>query len=304
MNLGIRNGAYSAFVTPFHDDGETINKTSVRDLIEFQISSGIDGLYVSGSTGEAMVLPDSIRMEMAELAVEYVDGRVPVIVHVGTPDTRSAVKFAKHAQSIGADGISAVPPYYYRMTRETIQKHYTAIADACDLPFLLYNIPNLTGVTLDDSFIVEMANHPNIVGCKFTDTNLEGLRKIKAVDDGRVKVFMGVDALLLSGLVLGANGGIGTFYNVMPGALSGICHAYWNNDWETARALQWQVCRYITIMKKYIGVGLFTGVKTILKEIGIDCGKTTPPLPQLDDETAARMIAELRKEGFFEFIQK
>lgn len=302
MNLGIKNGAYAAFVTPLQADGVTINEQSVKDLVEFQINSGIDGLYVSGSTGEAMILPDAVRMEMAELAIEYVNNRVPVIVHVGTPDTASAIRFAKHAQQIGADGISAVPPYYYRMTQDTIRRHYQAIADACDLPFLLYNIPNLTGVNLDDQFIIEMSRYANIVGCKFTDTNLEGLRKIKAVDQGRVQVFMGVDALLLSSLVLGSNGGIGTFYNVMPGPLSRICHAYWNNDLETARSTQWEVCRYITIMKKYIGIGLHTGVKTILREIGIDCGNVTPPLKQLSPEDGQAMIAELRQEGFFSFI--
>ncbi len=301
MRKNICDGAMTALVTPFDKKGQ-VSQQAVKELVEFQIASGIAGIYVSGSTGEAMVLPESTRMRMAELSVQYAAGRIPVIVHVGTPDTATAVALARHAQDIGADGISAVPPYYYKMTLDTVAKHYNTIADAVDIPFLLYNIPNLTGISLGADFIIKMAEHPNIIGSKFSDMNLEDLRKIRAVDNGKIKVFMGFDAMLLSALVMGANGGIGTFYNVMPGPLSTIFNLFKAGQVEQAMAIQWEVCRYITIMKKYIGIGLQSGMKVILRETGIDCGEVTPPLFSLNEQAATGLIKELREEGFFSFI--
>ena len=113
MKQSIKSGVMSAFITPFREDG-FIKENAVGELVDFQVERGLDGIYVCGSTGEGMVMNEEERMQVAELVVKAVRGRVQVIVHVGTPDTKTAVRLAEHAKHIGAQGISAVPPYYYK----------------------------------------------------------------------------------------------------------------------------------------------------------------------------------------------
>jgi len=295
-------GAIPAFITPFTTEGKIID-SAAKELADYHIEAGLDAFYVGGSTGEAMIMNAESRMHIAEVVTKHVAGRVPVIVHVGAADTETAVQLAKHAEKIGADGISSVPPYYYKMSKEYIKEHYMAIASSTSLPFLIYNIPMLTGVSINSDFMIEMMEVENIIGLKYTDTNLEEFRKIKAYDNGRIKAFMGYDAMFLSALIMGADGGIGSFYNIMPRGFAGVYDNYVSGNYESARELMWKIDRYIAIIKKYINPANQPALKAVLKEIGIDCGTTKAPILPLKDSTRQDMIADLRKNGFFEFIK-
>jgi len=302
MNQKIIGGVMPAFITPFTKDGK-IMESSVKELIDFHLEGGLDGLYVGGSTGEGMIMTPDERKKIAEITVKHVAGRAPVIVHVGAPDTKTACDLSAHAKKIGADGISSVPPYYYKLSKESIKEFYTAVANAAQLPFLIYNIPMLTGVSIGSEFMIEMMGIENIIGLKFTDTNLEEFRKIKEYNNGEIKAFIGYDAMLLSALFVGADGGIGSYYNIMPKAFAGVYDNYKSGNYEVARDIQWEIDRYIMIIKKYLSPSNQPAIKSILKEIGIDCGTVMPPIRPLSDLVEKDMIADLKKEGFFEFVK-
>lgn len=295
-------GVWPAFITPFDEKGQILD-SSVKELIDYMIEGGLDGLYVGGSTGEGMIMSKEDRMHMAELCVDYAGKRVPVIIHVGCADTKTAVELAEHARKIGADGVSSVPPYYYRMSKGYIKEFYQAIARAAQIPFLIYNIPLLTGVSIGFDFMVEMMEEPNIIGLKYTDTNLEIMRQIKDYHDGEINVMMGYDAMLLSALVLGADGGIGSYYNIMPKAFSGVYDCYQKGDMESARQLQWMIDRYVMIIKKYLEPANQAAIKAILNYQGIWAGTTMRPILPLADTKAEAMIEELKAAGFFDFIK-
>ena len=303
MNKPITGGVMPAFITPFDENGKIID-SGVKELIEYHLESGLDAFYVGGSTGEAMIMSLEDRMHIAEIAVEYVANRAPVIVHVGAPDTESAVKLAIHAKKIGADGISAVPPYYYKMSREYIKEFYRAIAEAAQLPFLIYNIPQLTGVSISSDFMIEMMEIPNIIGLKFTDTNLEEFRKIKAFENGRIKAFIGYDAMLICALMMGGDGGIGSYYNIMPKAFARVYDSFQAGNYEEAKETQWQIDRYIAIIKKYLAPANQPAIKVILKEMGFNSGMTRGPILPMKENVCQMMLEELRKEGFFDFVRK
>lgn len=295
-------GAWPAFITPFDHKGEVI-ESAVRECADYMIESGLDGLYVGGSTGEGMIMSKEQRMKVAEICIEQAAGRVPVVIHVGTTDTKTAVELAKHAGEAGADGISSVPPYYYRMSKRYIKEFYTEIARAAKIPFLIYNIPLLTGVSIGYDFMVEMMEVPNVVGLKYTDTNLEIMRQIKDYEGGRINVMMGYDAMLLSALTLGADGGIGSYYNIMPKPFAKLYDFYQSGDIPAARELQWKIDRYIMVIKKYLEPANQAAIKAILNFQGIEAGTTMKPILPLEDARAQAMIEELKAGGFFEFIR-
>lgn len=297
------HGAIPAFITPFTNEGKIID-SAVKELVDYHIEGGLDAFYVGGSTGEGMIMSAEDRMHIAEVVTDYVAGRVPVIIHVGTADTETAVNLAKHAEKIGADGISSIPPYYYKMSKEYIKEHYKAIASATNLPLLIYNIPILTGVSINSDFMIEMMEVDNIIGLKYTDTNLEEFRKIKAYDNGSITAFMGYDAMFLCALIMGGDGGIGSFYNIMPHAFASVYDNYKAGKFEQAREIMWEIDRYIAIIKKYISPANQPALKVILKAIGIDCGTTKAPILPLKDSVKEDMLEDLRKNGFFEFIKR
>lgn len=295
-------GVWPAFITPFDEKGEVI-EAAVRECADYMIESGLDGLYVGGSTGEGLIMSVEQRMRAAEICIQQAAGRVPVVVHVGTADTRSAVELARHAGKAGADGISSVPPYYYRMSKRYIKEFYTEIAEAAKVPFLIYNIPLLTGVSIGYDFMVEMMEVPNVAGLKYTDTNLEIMRQIKDYEDGRINVMMGYDAMLLSALVLGADGGIGSYYNIMPKPFARLYDFYKAGDMASAGELQWKIDRYIMVIKKYLEPANQAAIKGILNYQGINAGTTMKPILPLEDSRAQAMIEELKAAGFFAFIR-
>lgn len=302
MNKQITGGVLPAFITPFTEEGKIMDE-GVKELIDFHLENGIDAFYVGGSTGEAMIMTPDERMHIAELVINYVKNRVPVIVHVGTADTKTAIELAMHAEKMGADGISSVPPYYYKMSKEYIKEFYKSIASSVKLPFLIYNIPILTGVSINSEFMIEMMEIENIIGLKYTDTNLEEFRKIKAYDKGRIIAFMGYDAMLLSALVMGADGGIGSFYNIMPAGFAGVYDNYKKGNIQEAVEIQWKIDYYIAIIKKYICPANQPALKSILKEMGINCGTVKPPILPLKDTVVREMIDDLKRNGFFEFVK-
>ncbi len=301
MKQSIKSGVMSAFITPFREDG-FIKENAVGELVDFQVERGLDGIYVCGSTGEGMVMNEEERMQVAELVVKAVRGRVQVIVHVGTPDTKTAVRLAEHAKHIGAQGISAVPPYYYKHHKNFVKGYYKDLAQATDLPLLVYHVPSQT-VGLTYETLTELMELPHVAGMKYTEDNLEIMCRFKEQMGEDCLTFMGHDAMLLSGLVLGANGGIGAFYNVMPRGFANVYKAFLQGDLTEAVKEQRQINRFITMMKQYMLSANQAPIKAVLRAYGVDCGVPRRPALSLEEDREKDLIAALKKKGYFELYR-
>lgn len=220
MNLiseerGKFKGIFTALLTPMHEDG-SIDFESLSRLVEHQISMGITGFYVGGSTGEGFILTTEERQRVLESVVKTTNGRVAVIAHIGCISTMMSVKLAHHAQALHVDAVSAVVPFYYKVTMQEIREHYETIMAAVPLPMLVYHYPGATSVSLTMDFYTHMSRNSQCLGVKFTSMNLFEMQQIRALCGERFMIYNGHDEVYLSGAYAGADGAIGSTFNMMP----------------------------------------------------------------------------------------
>ena len=270
-------GMYPALVSPRDGAGE-FSASAFEKLIARVYEQGSHGGYVAGNTGEGYLMTTAERKLACEVAVKASKGKGRVVVHVGAPSEREAVALARHAAKAGADGISSLPPYVQGYKFADILSYYEALAQASGLPLFVYYIPVVTHQEFTLEQVDQMLAIEGVVGLKFTNHNLylmEGILK-----GGRnPHVFNGHDEVALAGIAMGAQAGIGTFYNVMPSHFVGIYEAVNRCDLDAARVLQAEVNRLIRVCQKYGG---HASVRAILHWQGIDCGDPVKPTRPLD----------------------
>lgn len=288
-------GVWPALFTPLTED-ERINVPVARKLIDHLIDAGIGGLYVCGGTGEGILLPPAERKRMAEVAIEQSGGRVPVIVHVGAPATADALTLAAHAEQIGADGVAAIPPFYYQVGFQGIIEHYELIASASSLPFYLYYIPSTTGVTLTAKQMWTLCQIPNVQGFKYSAFDMYLLEQILALGGGTLNVFSGPDQLLAPMLTVGVDGAIGTTYNLLPRHFVKLYETFRAGDMAGARVLQSQANR---VIDTFIAHGGVPAAKEMMRMIGFDCGTCRRPFRRLNADEVAALRADLIKIDFW-----
>jgi N-acetylneuraminate lyase len=209
-------GIFTALLTPMFDNGD-IDFPSLARLVEHQIEQGIHGFYVGGSTGEGFILTSEERQQVLEAVVKAAAGRVTIIAHVGNISTRESIKLAKHAELQGVDAVSAVVPFYYKVSMKEIREHYESIMAAVSLPMIVYHFPGATGVNLSMDFYEEMSRNPQCIGVKFTSLNLFEMQQIRARCGDDFLIYNGHDEVYTGGAYAGANGAIGSTFNMMPG---------------------------------------------------------------------------------------
>ena len=231
----IFKGCATALVTPFKDG--VIDYKSLKALIEFQISEGVDAIVIGGTTGEAATLSDEERYSLFSFSKEAVDGRAKLIFGTGTNDTRSAIRHTKHAAKIGCDGVLVVTPYYNKGTEEGIYKHYISIAESSDLQTILYNVPSRTGVNLGFGILERLANHPNIAAIKEASDSVDRLVSLAAFGDS-LPVYSGNDSQIFPTLSLGGLGVISVVANIMPKRTSEICRLFFEGKREESLTCQ------------------------------------------------------------------
>jgi N-acetylneuraminate lyase len=288
-------GVWPALVTPL-TEGEALNVAVTRQLVDHLIAAGIGGLYVCGGTGEGILLPLDLRQHMAETAVEQAGGRVPVIVHVGATATADALELAAHAEQIGADGVAAIPPFYYQVGFEGIREHYQLIANASSLPLYLYYIPSATGVTLDAEQMWELCQIANVRGFKYSAFDMYLLEQILSLSGGTLNVFSGPDQLFAPMLTVGVDGAIGTTYNLLPAHFVQLYQAFRAGDIARARALQSQANR---VIDTFIRHGGLPAVKEMMRMLGFDCGYCRRPFRHLTSQEIAALRADLDRIDFW-----
>lgn len=220
-------GVATALVTPFK--GGEIDKESFCRLIDFGIENGISALVVGGTTGEAATLSDEERYYLFSLAGERVDGRIPLIFGTGTNDTKVAVRHTKMAEKIGADGALVVTPYYNKGTPDGIIKHYVSIVKECNLPIILYNVPQRTGVNLDLSTIEKLSKEEQIVGIKEAFDSVERLTELSLYGD-ELPLYAGNDSAFYTALSLGGCGVISVISNALPRLTASIYESFVKGD--------------------------------------------------------------------------
>ena len=229
-------GMGTALITPFKKDG-AVDEIAVRQLVRRQVESGIHFVSPCGTTGEAPTLSDREKLRIVEIVVEEVNGRVPVLAGAGGYDTREVVAFAKELERIGANGILSVTPYYNKPTQEGLFQHYKAIAEAITLPIVLYNVPGRTGVNIDVSTVVRLAQIPNIVGTKEASANVIQMCEIYAAVPEQFLLLGGDDPLTVAVMAIGGRGIISVASNAAPAKMVQIMELTEKGDFAAARQL-------------------------------------------------------------------
>lgn len=285
------HGILPAVVTPF-DEHAQFFQPAFEKLLERLYEAGVHGIYVCGQTGEGLIQPAAQRQRVVEVAVRNSPPGKQVIVHVGTHGgTAEAVALARHAAQTGAAAISSLPPIG-TYSFEEIKSYYTELAAATDLPLLVYYVPSLAPSVTKLDQILELCAIPRVVGLKFTDSDLFRLQQLKK--SGAV-IFNGTDEILAAGLLMGADGGIGSFYNVIPGHFVKLYAEAAAGHWQRARELQFEINDLIAIGLRF---PVHPAVKELLSLSGIACGKCAAPRRALSPDEERRIGQLLAQSRF------
>ncbi|MBO03908.1 MAG: hypothetical protein CL731_02685 [Chloroflexi bacterium] len=296
--LGLQwKGVFPANPTPVHDDGR-INEESLRAIFEDNLSHGVDGFWVAGSTGEGPVMSDQQRETTARIAGETISGRGLSIMHVGAVSTDSAVKGARAAKESGCDAICCVPPFFFRGEDQMTIDHYKLVADAADgLPFFVYNLPQLTQVEFTPELMQKVMDAvPTVIGLKHSAPTFGNIREFA---DMGLKCFSGNGALPLPALTLGAVGTVDAPLALAPWLYTELHDAWERGDIKTAQSLQNQTKPIVDVVRMF---GAPAGVtKVILSErLGVDCGSPIPPVTNLTEEQRFIVLAAAENAGLLE----
>jgi len=228
-------GAIVALVTPFENG--RIDEQALRELIEFQIENGTDGIVPCGTTGESATLSHEEHDRVIEIAIDAAKKRVPVIAGTGSNSTAEALRLTKHAYEAGADGVLVVAPYYNRPSQEGLYQHYKLLAESIPIPIIPYNIPGRTGVNILPETVARLAKIENIVGVKEASGSLKQMNDVIRLCDSRFSVLSGDDFFTLPLLTLGGKGVISVVSNVAPADMAGLVDAFEAGDLQKARVL-------------------------------------------------------------------
>jgi 4-hydroxy-tetrahydrodipicolinate synthase len=258
-------GCGTALVTPFHQDG-SIDEAALRNLVAWQIESGIDFLVPCGTTGETPTLSHDEWLHVIDITIEVVAGRVPIVAGATSNSTSDAVEKAKEvAARPGVDAILTASPYYNKPTQEGQYRHFKAIAEAVEKPILLYNVPGRTGTNLEPVTLARLADIPNILGVKEASGNITQIAEtIHAVPETFL-VLSGDDAMTLPVIALGGVGVVSVASNEIPNEMAALTRSALNNDWTTARTLQ---KKYLPLMQANFIESSPLPVKAVLAMMG------------------------------------
>ena len=289
MNKRIFKGTMPALLTPLDSNSKVITAT-VKPLIDWEISKGAAGFYVCGSTGEGPVLSGQQRRIMMEAAVEAVNGRVPVIAHVGAIDSNEACDLARHAENTGATAISSVAPnFYFQYSYSEVIEYYKRLAGCTHLPLILYAVPMMPGVEIN-KMMGELLKIDNVIGIKDTRANYYQMWQLRQLNNGNINIINGPDETLLCGLMMGADGGIGSTYNIMADKYAKLYSLFTEGKLEEARVMQFQITSIIQVLLKY---GCVQALKKYLEFQGFNMGARAFPAIAINKDDALRMKQEV-----------
>jgi len=293
MKQTIFKGAATALVTPMNEDG-SVNFKRLENLVEEQITAGIDALVICGTTGEKSTLRYDEHLKVIEVAAKTCNKRVPIIAGTGSNDTVYSVELCRDAESVGADAFLMVAPYYNKTSQAGLVAHYNYIADRVNKPIILYNVPSRTGVAIKPETYKELAKHQNIVAVKEANGDLSAIAKTRYLCGDDLAIYSGNDDQIVPVMSLGGLGVISVLSNVLPYETHLLCHEYLNGN--TAKAQEMQI--------KYTGLidALFCDVnpipvKTAMNLAGMNVGPLRLPLYPMNESNLNYLKEKLLECG-------
>ncbi len=293
MKKLIFQGAGIAILTPMFPDG-SINWEEFGRLIDWQIDNSTDALIVCGTTGESPTLSVEEKVQLFRYAVERVNGRVPVIAGTGSNDTKKAIELSKEAKEAGADALLLVTPYYNKTSQRGLVAHYNAIADAVDLPQIVYHIPSRTGVTIAPKTFQELSKHPNIVAVKEASGNFAAIAQTRSLCGDELAFYSGEDGMIVPLLSLGGKGVISVLSHVAPKAVHDICALYFAGKVQESAAIQLDCMDLVQAL--FMDVNPIP-VKEAVNMMGFSAGPCRMPLYPMAEADREVLAQAMRRHG-------
>ena len=279
-------GIFPAFYACYEDNGP-VSPARTRALAKYLLEKGVKGLYVGGSSGECIYQGVEERKTILENVMAEVGGKMTIIAHVACNNTADSQELARHAESLGVDAIASIPPIYFHLPPYGIAQYWNDISAAApNTDFIIYNIPQLAGVALNVPLLKEMLKNPRCIGVKNSSMPTQDIQMWKDEGGADFVVMNGPDEQFISGLAMGATGGIGGTYAVMPELFQKVYDLYQAGEMKLAAEIQNEICRIIYKMCSAHG-NLYAVMKAILKKHGMDIGSVRKPLPALVDSDLA-----------------
>ncbi|MBO2516300.1 MAG: N-acetylneuraminate lyase, partial [Clostridiales bacterium] len=274
-------GIIPAFYACYDEDGN-VSRERTKALARHLVNKGVKGLYVGGSSGECIYLEKEERMAILEAVMEEVKGECTIIAHVACNNTRESCQLAAHAESLGVDAVASIPPIYFHLPEHAIAKYWNTISAAApNTDFIIYNIPQLAGVALSVNLFNEMRRNPRVIGVKNSSMPVQDIQMFKAAGGEDSIVFNGPDEQYVGGRAIGADGGIGGTYGVMPELYLKMDELIRQGKYEEARAVQYAADEIIYAMCACRG-NLYAVMKKIMElREGLKLGSVRAPLPEI-----------------------
>lgn len=291
--MNLFRGSGVAIVTPMNAD-ESINYDKLGELIDFQIENSTDAIIICGTTGEAPALDDDEHKEAIRYTVEKVNKRVPVIAGTGSNNTSHAIMMSQYAESVGADGVLLVSPYYNKSTQRGLIKHFTAIANSIAIDCVLYNVPGRTGVNIAPATIAELAKVKNITAVKEASGDISQCVEIARLVPKDFYIYSGNDDMITPLLSVGGHGVISVVANVAPQDTHDLVMSYLDGDVHRSKTLQLSMKPLVDALFCEVNP---IPVKTALNIMGCNVGNLRLPLYAMADDNKARLESELKAYG-------
>jgi len=290
-------GSLVAMITPF-TEGDEIDEKGIKELVEFHIKNGTNGIVPCGTTGESPTLSHEEHKRVVEITINAVAGRVPVIAGTGSNCTREALDLTSHAKEAGADGALIIIPYYNKPTQKGLYLHFKKIAEEVDIPIVVYNVPSRTGTNMLPETLAELAELKNIVAVKEASGNLDQMTQIVELCGDKITLLSGDDKLLLPLLSIGGKGVISVVANIIPREVSNMINEFEKGNYQKAKE--------IFLSKVYpLSNAMFyetnpIPVKTSARLMGLPAGALRLPLAPMSENNLAKLKLDLIKFGLLE----
>ena len=292
MKKTIFEGAATAIVTPLTEKG--VDYEQFGRLIDWQIEGGIDALVICGTTGESSTLGDQEHVDVLRFAYERAAGRVPMIAGTGSNDTAYAIWLTSEAAKIGYEAALVVTPYYNKTTQRGLVANFTAIADACDIPLILYNVPSRTGVNIEPATYAILAEHPNIVAIKEASGNISKIVETLALVGDKLDLYSGNDDQIVPIIASGGKGVISVLSNLLPGETSKMCHLALEGNMPQAMAMQEQ---YLPLIGALFCEVNPIPVKAAMAHMGFCENYLRLPLIPMEEAHEQMLLARMKEVG-------
>ena len=285
----------TAIATPFDERG--INFEEYKKLVEFQIVQGADAIIVCGTTGESSTMSNTEKEDLIKFTVDIVDKRIPVIAGTGGNNTANVIELSKYAETVGADGLLVVTPYYNKTTQQGLVSHYTAIANSVSLPIILYNVPSRTGLNITPETYLELSKIENIVAVKEASGNISQVAKIAELCGDNLNIYSGNDDQVLPILSLGGLGVISVLSNIYPKYVHNMVINYLSGKHEEALKAQLNSLSLINALFSEVNP---IPIKEALNILGFNFGKPRLPLVEMsktEKENLQHIIENFAKKN-------